>query len=188
MAAAAGDDLKDGARRKAAGEGVVQVHALVGLVGLQILGDGVGVKGGGADLGQNLPRLVVVDNDSAVFPAQGVVGGHAGVLVDGQRNVAAHAVEDGVVEPGDDVVAGELGPHGVLHAGGDVAIGVPHGVEQGAADGFVLAVEAGAVFGGGKEVAVPVGDVPQLHSGILRIDVAVIGLHGPLAAVYHKLV
>lgn len=61
-------------------------------------------------------------------------------------------------------------------------------MEQGAADGFVLAVEAGAVFGGGKEVAVPVGDVPQFHGGIFRIDVAVIGLHGPLAAVYHKLV
>src|SRR5699024_1695683 len=105
---------------------VVQVGPLVGVVGFNVLGDGVGVKGGSADLHQHFPCFIVVDNHPAVFAPQGVVGCHTGILVDGQGNVAAHAVKNGVVQAGDNVVPGQLGTHGILDAGGDIPIRVPH--------------------------------------------------------------
>ena len=76
-----GDNLKNTARRKGAGQGIVQIRALIGIVGFDILRHVGGIERGGAYLAQDIPRFVVVDNHRAVVSVQSVVGRHAGILV-----------------------------------------------------------------------------------------------------------
>ena len=180
-----GHNLEDRARNRVRGQQAVNVNAVPrGIVRRNVRRIGR-IKRRCGHHAQNFTGFIVINANRSIHSVQSLIGDIVQIGIN--RQIQAVAGAERRIYAGEQIVAGQLIRERGERTRADVAVFVAYGVQCGAPDGCVIVVDAVAVLvERGQHIAVPVEDGAAFQLTGVVIEMTVVRVGGPVAAVHDK--